>query len=106
MDNPIFGIPLERAPLTDLDFAGNIVLHRKTKVSLQEMTTSLHSEASKIGQCISTEKTKLLQITTAQDSMPIVAHSQTIQQVQQFTYLGSIVSTDGGTDKDINCLME
>ena len=32
--------------------------------------------------------------------IPIIACGA-IEQVQQFTYLGSIMSTDGGTDKDI-----
>lgn len=34
--------------------------------------------------------------------MLVKVHGQAIEQAQQFTYLGSIMSIDGGIDKDIN----
>ena len=32
---------------------------------------------------------------------PIKLSSGNVEEVQQFTYLGSIVSTDGGTEEDV-----
>jgi len=35
------------------------------------------------------------------DMEPIKLSSGNVEEVQQFTYLGSIVSTDGGTEEDV-----
>ncbi|ETE69662.1 hypothetical protein L345_04533, partial [Ophiophagus hannah] len=47
-------------------------------------------------------RTKFMPVGSAQDDMLITVPGQAIEQVQQFTYLGSILCIDGGTDEDIN----
>ena len=38
------------------------------------------------------------------DMEPIKLSSGNVEEVQQFIYLGSIVSTDGGTEEDVKAL--
>ena len=49
---------------------------------------------------IHTGKTKLLRINTANDG-PIMLGGSGLEEVEAFTYLGSIVNNHGGTDTDV-----
>lgn len=51
---------MDKAHLSDLDSEDDIALLGETKRCLQEMTTSLETEAKKIGLCINLEKTKFM----------------------------------------------
>lgn len=103
MAKPHFGIPwTEHSRLTDLDFADDIALMAKTQKVLQEATTSLEEEAARVGLRISTDKTKTLKV-TRKTQVQVSVGNQQIEEVNQFTYLGSIVASTGGADADINC---
>ncbi len=63
MAHPEFGIPWRWSKqLTDLDFADDIALLGTTRKNIQEMTKRLGQEASKMGLCISTSETKVMQV--------------------------------------------
>lgn len=103
MDHPKYGIAWEDTTrLTDLDFADDIVLLAENAKSLQEMTTSLEVEAAKVGLRISTEKTKTLAV-NRKTLVRVSVGGETIGQVEQFTYLGSTIDKEGGTDADVKC---
>ena len=80
--------------MTDIDFADNISLLAETRDSLQELTTNLETEAKKVGLRISAQKTKTMQIGGEQAITPLNVSQQTIQNVDRFTYLGSILTED------------
>ena len=86
--------------LEDLDFADDIGLLSHTHKHIQEKTERLQTIASCTGLEINTKKTKTLRINAAQDT-PVTLGGKAIEDVAQFTYLGSIVSKTGGTEEDI-----
>ena len=88
--------------LDDLDFADDIALlamaHKYTQ--MQDKTNQMEDSAAKLGLPVSKRKTKSMRINTTNDS-PIMSDKGVVGDVSLFTYLGSIVNTNGGTDEDV-----
>lgn len=89
--------------LADLDFADDIALLGSTQRSLCELTTTLEHEAAKAGLRISASKSKILRVGYARANAPVQVGQQILEEVDQFTYLGSVMTADGGSDEDITC---
>ena len=70
---------------------------------MQHQTTSLEEIAKQTGLLINPQKTKMMRINTTQTDKPTTRDTE-IDNVEQFTYLGSIISNTGGTDEDIKAL--
>ncbi|OOY74536.1 reverse transcriptase domain-containing protein, partial [Solemya velum gill symbiont] len=86
--------------LEDLNFADDISLLSHRQQHAQEKLERVATEAEKTGLQINTEKTELLRINNKQqDSVRL--QQEEIKEVDKFTYLGSVVSKDGGADDDI-----
>ena len=66
---------------------------------LQEKTDRLHKIAKTTGLTINVKKTKSMRINTA-ITRPFTIQNEPIEDVSNFTYLGSITSTSGGTEED------
>ena len=67
----------------------------------QEMTIKLEEQSAQVGLNISRKKTKPMGIT--QRSSPQLSVAQgNIEYVKRFTYLGSVISSDGDVEADIN----
>ncbi|KAK1795740.1 hypothetical protein P4O66_001223 [Electrophorus voltai] len=94
MMSPVTGIPWTNGShLTDLDFADDIALLVNTKPALQSMTTCLEGE----------DKTKVMRV-NHQTKVQITIGQQTVEDIDKFTYLGSVVSNnDGGSEADVRC---
>jgi len=104
MNGPNMGIKwTDSARLTDLDFADDLSLLAETRDILQEMTTNLETEAEKVGLKISAEKTKVMQIGGGRAPHPITVGQQHVDDVERFTYIGSVMTEDGGAEADVNC---
>ena len=86
--------------LDDLDFADDICVLSHTKREMQEKTWRLQEFAKRTGLEINIEKTKAMKINVKQ-SAPITLDNRPIEEVQKFTYLGSCISIDGGTEEDL-----
>jgi len=86
--------------LTDLDFADDIVLIAKTFSELDDLTRRLSTEGSKVGLKISDEKTKSMHV-MSRDNNTLSIQNHQIEDVDEFTYLGSVITTGGGADQDI-----
>jgi len=67
------------------------------------MTTNLETEAEKVGLKISAEKTKVMQIGGGRAPHSITVGLQTVDDVERFTYLGSVMTEDRGAEADVNC---
>ena len=67
---------------------------------MQNKTSTLETVAASIGLRINREKTKAMRINT-NNIEPVVLKDGALEDVSEFTYLGSVVDTSGGTDKDI-----
>ena len=67
---------------------------------MRDKTRALDVQGAKVGLKINATKTKLMRIGTKRGDGVSVAGGR-IEEVDEFTYLGSIVSKKGGTDEDI-----
>lgn len=86
--------------LDDLDYADDLCLISSTYQHIQEKTTKLHETSRSLGLNINLKKTKIMRI-NAQNNNSVQVNREQLEDVEKFIYLGSIVTTTGGTDEDI-----
>ena len=86
--------------LEDLDFPDDLVLLSHRIQGIRDTTQALEVQGAKVGLKINATNTKLMRIVTKRDDVVSVVGAR-IEEVDEFTYLGSIVSKKGGTDEDI-----
>ena len=86
--------------LEDLDFADDLALLSETHKHMQQKTERLQEKSSQLGLKINVGKTKVMKV-NSRSSEPISLESGTVEEVQDFIYLGSNISTNGGADKDV-----
>uniref|UniRef100_A0A914WYL3 DUF6451 domain-containing protein n=1 Tax=Plectus sambesii TaxID=2011161 RepID=A0A914WYL3_9BILA len=103
LDQQHAGIPFGQGQLIDLDFADNIALIGLTQQHLADLTTILENEAARIGLRISSSKTKVMRIGYIRSNIPVIVGQQRIEEVDQFTYLGSVIGDDGNAEHDVKC---
>ena len=87
--------------LDDLDFADDIVLIANTPQQLQNKTDEIQDKSAKIGLFINIQKTKTMSIYSDQNAN-INVRGEDLEEVNSFTYLGSNMTKQGGTDEDID----
>ncbi|VDO49368.1 unnamed protein product [Schistosoma margrebowiei] len=85
-----------RMQLDDLDFADDLALLSQTQQQMQEKTNSVAAA----GLNIHKGKSKDLRYNTACTN-PITIDGEDFQDVKTFTYLGSIIDEQGGSDADV-----
>ena len=89
-------------PISNLRFADDIDLMGKSEDELQELTTRLEEAARAYGMEISAEKSKILVNSHNHLPPPIITmNGQILEDVKDFKYLGSFVSADGSSTKEI-----
>ena len=86
--------------LDDLDFADDLALLSHNHQQMQNKTNELATISSQVGLKINEGKTKILKINTDRND-PVTLQGNALEEVETFTYLGSIVDRQGGTDADI-----
>ena len=86
--------------LDGLDFADDLALLSHTHRQMQEKTNSVKDSSAQIGLHINRGKTKVLKISTT-ITEPVQLDDDLLEEVNCFTYLGSVVDTQGGTDFDV-----
>ena len=86
--------------LDDLEYADDLCLFAHRLQDIRLKTEALSAAANQVGLHINTNKTKVMRINSRQDG-PVTVEGNPIEDVQEFTYLGSLVSTTGGTDEDV-----
>ena len=87
--------------LEDLDFADDLALLAHTHQQMQDKSSKLETTAALLGLKINASKTKLMRINTKNNS-PINMDQNQLEEVTTFTYLGSIIAVDGGTEEDVS----
>ena len=78
--------------LDDLDYADDIALLSHSGAQVQNKTTILEERSRRAGLVINTAKTKVLKINTG-SNRKIRVNDADIEEVDSFTYLGSVVDT-------------
>ena len=86
--------------LDDLDYADDLVLPSHTRHQMQEKTSAVADVSALLGLKIHTGKSKVLKVNTVTDT-PIMLEGEALDEVESFTYLGSIVDNTGGTEADV-----
>ncbi|VDP54086.1 unnamed protein product [Schistosoma curassoni] len=86
--------------LDDLDFADDLALLSRTHEQMQMKTASVAAVSALVGLSIHKGKTKVLKF-KAENSNPITLDGETLEDVESFTYVGSIIDEQGGSDADV-----
>ena len=86
--------------LEDLDFADDIVLLASRYVDIQDKTDVMAEKANRIGLDVNIDKTKVIRMHT-RVNQPVQLYGEDIEDVEEFLYLGSIMSTDGSSDAEV-----
>lgn len=92
------GLNINGKRLNHLRFADDIILLTDDCVSLQTMVQQLTEESEKVGLQMNTLKTKLM---TNQQKDSVVVNGNTLEYVDEYIYLGQIISTEQQTSKEI-----
>jgi hypothetical protein len=87
--------------LDDLDYADDIGLLASRNQDIQQKTQQLALSASTIGLRVNIGKTQVMRKNTRVGD-PITINGQPLQDVDEFIYLGSKVTTDGDCAREIN----
>ncbi|CAG4943626.1 unnamed protein product [Colias eurytheme] len=86
--------------LGDLDYADDLCLFSHTREDMQAKLNDLQREATKRGLKVNTRKTQEMRCGET-SSQPLLIDTECVDRVNKFTYLGSVVSENGGTEEDI-----
>ncbi|VDO93738.1 unnamed protein product [Schistosoma margrebowiei] len=89
-----------RMQLDDLYFADDLALLSQTKQQMQEKTNSVAAASAAVGLNIHKGKSKVLRYNTACTN-PITIDREYLEDVKTFTYLGSIIDEQGGSDAGV-----
>ena len=85
--------------LEDLDFADDVALVSFIRDQLQRKTSDLSLAANQPGLNICRKKSKTMQLT--ETSLPVELENESLEEVEEFSFLGSIMSKSNATVKDI-----
>ena len=72
---------------------------------MQEKTADLDSTFAQTGLNIHRGKTKILSLNTTTNN-PVTLREEPLEEVDSFTYLGSIINLQGGTDEDVKARIQ
>ena len=86
--------------LEDLDFADDLALLSHNHDQMQSKTTRLAATSERTGLKINRGKSKVMRINTTNEN-PITVGGEQLEEVDSFTYLGSVIDKEGGTDVDV-----
>ena len=86
--------------LEDLDFADDLALLSHRIQDTKDKTRALEDQGAKVGLKMNATKTKLMRSGTKRGDSVLIAEER-VEEVDEFTYFGSIVSKKGRTDEDI-----
>ncbi|KAK4471060.1 hypothetical protein MN116_000571 [Schistosoma mekongi] len=89
-----------RMQLDDLDFADDLALLAHTHQQMQAKTIRVATTSASVGLNIHKGKSKILKYNTGSTN-PIQLDGETLEEVDTFTYLGSIIDEKGGSDADV-----
>ncbi|XP_070207994.1 uncharacterized protein [Littorina saxatilis] len=84
-----------------LDFADDVALLSHSQQQMQEKTSTVANNSARFGLNIHKGKSKVLRTNATANTTPLTLDGEALQEVDNFTYLGSIVDKQGGTDVDV-----
>ena len=82
-------------------FADDLVLIAEDQIRLQEMVSNLDQQCQNYGMRMSRDKTEVMVTSREPIQCDIELDGETLRQVEQFKYLGSIFVREGGCQDDV-----
>ena len=95
------GIKLLGQYVNNLRFADDIDILAESKPDIQKLTDRISETGKKFGLIINESKTKTMAIAKNKEICEIKLNNSNLEQVDQFSYLGSVVSEDGSCVPDV-----
>ncbi|VDP01775.1 unnamed protein product [Schistosoma margrebowiei] len=89
-----------RMQLDDLDFADYVAHLSQPQQQMQEKTNNVAAASAAVGLNIHKGKSKVRRYNTACTNL-ITIDGEDLEDVKTFTYLGSIIDEEGGSDADV-----
>ena len=89
------GIQVYSEPVNNLRFADDIDLIAESQQKLQKVTDKVNESSKRFGLKINAEKTKVMVVGQKNRHIRITLKNEKLEQVEEFTYLGSVMSADG-----------
>jgi len=93
------GIAIGGRRLSNLRYADDIILIAGTEEELQDLVTRLEVASAKFGLMINADKTKVM--ATGGAACDINVGGTRVEQVDSFSYLGSLITEDSDCTKEI-----
>ena len=87
--------------LDNLEIADDLVLLSQKITYAQQKFETLQEQADRVGLKVNASKTKKTRIRAPANAGDIMCRAKALEQVTVFTFLGSIVTTTGGTEEDV-----
>ena len=87
--------------LEDLDFADDMVLLSQKIAHMRQKFEALQEQAARVGLKVNAHKTKDMRIRSPANTGNIIVEGEILERVTAFTYLGSLITTTGGTEEDV-----
>ena len=89
-----------RKNFLDLDYGDGLSILDESVSKINELLEVLRVQGARIGLNINVKKTKSLRLGISEDEK-VTFGNEKIDQLGSFTYLGSIISKDGGSSEDV-----
>ena len=86
--------------LEDLDFADDIVLISSKYEHVQSKTNRLVDNAGRVGLKLNAQKCKVMRMNSRREDKVMIGREE-VEDVEEFVYLGSTVTKEGGGTEDI-----
>ena len=95
------GVKIQGQVIKDLRFADDIDMLAKSEEDLQSQVTSVHEDSKRYGLQMNKKKTKVMVMGKENSDANIQVEGEEIECVNQFIYLGSLISNDNDCSKEI-----
>jgi len=94
-------VAVDGLTINNLRFAGDIDLVSESPQQLQKLTTEVNKSSKRFGLRINEQKTKTMVIGKKHEDINIQLWNSTLEQVEDFVYLGSLLTEDEKCEKDM-----
>ena len=96
------GLKINGETINNLRYADDTVLLAENEDDLQNLVSTIEIQSEKFGLLMNVKKTKAMVISKNEAAkVTIKVNDKIIEQVDQFTYLGQLITTDGRSEQEI-----
>ena len=102
LENNEDGVVISGSKVPSIRFADDKAMISNSNAGLQRIMDSLNDAGKRYGMKINLKKAKVMRITHLKNrTMKIIVEGKVLEVVQEFKYLGSVITNDGRCETDI-----